>query len=76
MKYFQVVENISSYLYVHHSCLKHMTFVTNKHKPMKKCFSHNFHYQTWDENFVMYIIKKEKVIEIQDEEKYDKMCDK
>ncbi len=43
---------------------------------MKKCFSHNFHYQNWDENFVMYIIKKEKVIEIQDEEKYDKMCDK
>jgi hypothetical protein len=41
---------------------------------MKKCFSHNFHYQNlgWK---VCNVDKKKKVIEIQDEEKYDKMCD-
>jgi hypothetical protein len=36
---------ISSYLYVHHTCFKHTTFVHKTHELMKKQFSHDFHYQ-------------------------------
>jgi hypothetical protein len=35
MKYSQVVENISSYLYMHYTYFRYMTFVCKKHKPMK-----------------------------------------
>ncbi len=45
MKYYQVVNNISSYLYVHHMGFGRMTFVCKKHELMKEQFSHDFHYQ-------------------------------
>jgi hypothetical protein len=44
MKYFEPLENISSYLYMLHMCFKHMTFMCKKHKFMKEQL-HNFHYQ-------------------------------
>jgi hypothetical protein len=39
------LHNISSYLYMHHLCFKRMTFVCEMYEPMKKWFSHDFHYQ-------------------------------
>jgi hypothetical protein len=45
MKYFQPLENISSYLFMFHMCFRYMTFMCKKHKFMKEQFSHNFLYQ-------------------------------
>ncbi len=45
MKYFHPVENISSYLYMHHMCFGCMISMYKKHKLMKGQFSHDFHYQ-------------------------------
>jgi hypothetical protein len=39
------LHNISSYLYMHHLFFKHMTSMCKTYKPMKKQFSHDFHYQ-------------------------------
>jgi hypothetical protein len=42
MKYFQVVENISFYLYMLHMCLDTRHSCAKKHKFMKEQFLHNF----------------------------------
>jgi len=42
MKYFQLLQNIASYLYVHHTCFKCITFVCKKHKLMNFSFVAQF----------------------------------
>jgi hypothetical protein len=54
MKYFQLLQNIAFYLYVHHMCFKHITFVCKKHKLMKLFFGTIFIIKSWDEKFVMH----------------------
>jgi hypothetical protein len=44
VKYFQMVESISSYLYVHHICFRCTTSMFEKPKFMKEWFSHDVHY--------------------------------
>jgi len=34
-----------TYIYMHHVCFKHMTFMHKKQESMNDRFSHNFHYQ-------------------------------
>jgi hypothetical protein len=36
MEYFDPLENIPFYLYVHHMCFKGMKFVCKQHEPMKQ----------------------------------------
>jgi hypothetical protein len=38
-------ENISSYLYMHHLCFKHITSVCKMYKPINERLSHDFHCQ-------------------------------
>jgi hypothetical protein len=45
MQYFEMDENMSSYLHVHHTCFGHMTFMCKTHELVKEQFSHGFHYQ-------------------------------
>jgi hypothetical protein len=45
MKYFQMVENNSSYLYVYHAHFKYTTSMCKKHQLMNDQFLYDFHYQ-------------------------------
>jgi hypothetical protein len=44
---------ISSYLYMDHTCFKHMTFVCKRYEPMKEQFFCMISItRSWDEKFV------------------------
>lgn len=47
------LENITSYLYVHHTCFKHMAYVFKKHEPMKLKFCANFEWTVETSRFVI-----------------------
>jgi hypothetical protein len=53
MKYFQVDENILSYLYMHHICFKLTTSMCKKHELMKNDFHTISIIKLWDGKFVM-----------------------